>query len=360
MKKKEKTEKKEQTKEVFVRISTLIYGVIIILAVLLGVLIVLSYTTSGTVNTAIGSSVSKFIPLPAAVVNYTNFIPMREVDENLQSLKYFYENQDYSSVGMRVDFSTEDGAKRLQMKKKQLLNKMIEDEAIRLLAKKHSIKVSSKDVDANVESKLAEYGTKDDVVKDLKKRYGWTLQDFKEKVVMPETYRKLLAEKVSSEIESQNGNAQEKIKSAQKKLSEGKDFKEVAKEFSEGSSAVEGGEIGWVKKAQLIPQLGEKIFSLNYDEKQIVESDLGYHIVDVEDMKKEDGEDVLKIRQIFVKKCSFADWLAEQMKLMSIKIPLKGLYWDSSSSGVEFSDEGMKNFEKQTRENYQGDASIYF
>ena len=75
------------------------------------------------------------IPLPAAVVKYTNFISIREVNDDLEALQSFYEKQDFSSVGMRVDFSTQDGEKRLQIKKKQLLNKLIEDRVVDILVK---------------------------------------------------------------------------------------------------------------------------------------------------------------------------------------------------------------------------------
>ena len=350
----------KEEKKISVRVSTVIYSLIILLVLILGGFVVFAYVSGGKTGNAVGSAVSNFIPLPAAVVNYTNFISVREVNDDLRALQAFYENQDFSSVGMRVDFTTDEGEKRLQIKKKQLLNKLIEDRAVEIIAKKRGVSVSASEVDSSVEKKLAEYGSKETVVSDLKSRYGWTLDDFKEKVVMPVMYREALAKKMKDEILANQNEAKAKIEKAQKEITSGKDFTEVAKVYSEGKSAQDGGEIGWVKKSQLVPQLGEVVFSSKFDEKDVIQSDLGFHLVDIEDMKKEDGEDVLRVRQIFVKTPTFADWLADQMKLMSVSVPLRGFYWDEQNLGVEFSDQTMKDFELQEKDNFKGDASIYF
>jgi len=351
---------KEDEKKVLVRVSTMIYSLIIILAVIFVAFVVFAYFSKSKTGIAVGNAVSNFVPLPAAVVNYTNFISIREVNDDLETLQSFYEKQDFSSVGMRVDFSTQDGEKRLQIKKKQLLNKLIEDKVVDILVKKRGVAVSTADVENSIEKKLNEYGNRESVISDLQSRYGWTLDDFKTKVVMPGMHREALAENVKDELLSQQKNAKTKIEKAQKEIAEGKDFSEIAKLYSEGESAKNGGEIGWVKKAQLVPQLGEAVFSSKFDEKEVIQSDLGFHLVDVEDVKKEDGEDVLRVRQIFVKTPTFANWLADQMKLVSVSVPLKGFYWDKETAGVEFSDQTMKEFELKEKEDFKGDASIYF
>ncbi len=62
----------------------------------------------------------------------------------------------------------------------------------------------------------------------------------------------------------------------------GKPFQELAKEYSEGSEAKEGGEMGWVERGQLLGEIDEKIFSLKVGEvTDPFKSSLGFHIFQV-------------------------------------------------------------------------------
>ncbi|MCX6765959.1 MAG: peptidylprolyl isomerase [Candidatus Moranbacteria bacterium] len=342
------------------KISTVFYALIIAIAayfVLIGILIY-GFGTSNKLT----KFTAKYVPYPAAVVNQKNFITIDALRSNLQSIKSFYENQDFSSIGMRVDFSTEDGKKRLQIRERGLLNKMIEDEAIEILARRNGIIITAEAADQNVERKLEEYGNKEEVENRLSRLYGWTLSDFKEKIVKPAMYREELEKMVLSQKKEEfSREAREKIEKAADLLSEKKDFAEVANSYSQGLTAGEGGELGWFRKNQLIPELADLIFSLQKGKRSdIIESSLGYHIVEVENRKVENGEELVKIRQIFARKKTFADWLGEEMGKMRILIPLKDYYWDSQRLLVEFKDAGMREFEKDVRENFQGDASIIF
>ncbi len=59
----------------------------------------------------------------------------------------------------------------------------------------------------------------------------------------------------------------------------GKFFEELAKAYSEGSEAKEGGQMGWVEKGQLLGEIDEKVFSLEAGQvTEPIQSSLGYHI----------------------------------------------------------------------------------
>lgn len=175
--------KKKQIKSKTLFISLGIFLVILLIAVFVWVYV----SGSETKVRAFGEKVY----LPAAVISYTHFISMSEVADNLQSVKSFYENQDFSKIGYRVDFNTEKGKKNLKLKEKEILNKMVEDRVIEILAKKNGVNITKKLVDQNVSRKLKEYGTQEAVKENLKKQYGWTLEDFKEKVVTPSMYAEI-------------------------------------------------------------------------------------------------------------------------------------------------------------------------
>lgn len=343
-----------------IKVSTLLYACATILFMIVGIMSVLAYGTQTKIGAKIASSVSRTVPFPAAIVDWKSIVLTSDVKSNLASLEKFYATQDFATEGLRVDFTTESGIKRLKIKEREIIDKMVEDKAIEILAKKQGISISRKDAEQSVSQKLNEFGTADEVKADLAKSYGWSIDDFKERVVLPSMYADALAQKVSVE-QLDNSQAKEKIKQAQGELEAGKEFAEVVRKYSEGSSKDVGGELGWVKKQQIAPELGEVLFgSQSMQKNGIIESSIGFHIVEIENRKKEDEQDVLQIRQVFVAKKTFADWLTEKKKQMRIFIPLSGFVWDSNAGMVDFRDEEMRTFEKDQRSKAQGDASIMF
>lgn len=301
------------------------------------------------------------IPYPEAIMGYQHLITFNDVEDNLKAVKSFYENQNFSSIGLRVDFSTDDGKKRLKIKEKEILNKMIEDFAVEKIAKKSGVKITEDDANQEMSRVLKEYGTEDLTREKLNDLYGWTLEDFKQKVVKPDMYRKEL-EKIYEKDDKLNEQPRQKIEDAMKDLKTNNDFPRTAKKFSEGASATEGGELGWLKKDQLIMEIADAIIVLKKgDRSEILESSLGFHIVEMEDLKKgENGENLFKIRQIFVAKETFADWLGEKMKGISVVVLAKDFVWNKNSLIVEFNNADLKSFEENVSKDSQGDASVIF
>jgi len=66
------------------------------------------------------------------------------------------------------------------------------------------------------------------------------------------------------------------------KLEEGQEFSELAKEFSIGSSASSGGDIGFISKGTLMPEIEDKLFILDPGEvSEIISTERGFHIFKV-------------------------------------------------------------------------------
>ncbi|HBP01535.1 MAG: Peptidil-prolyl cis-trans isomerase [Candidatus Moranbacteria bacterium GW2011_GWE1_49_15] len=336
----------------------------LILSVLFAAGVGIIYFVSPDENTPLGRFVGRF-SYPAAVIDGKSVVYTSQVDENLEAVKNFYEREDVSKTGMRADFSTEEGRKRLKIKEKEILNKIIEDKAIEILAKKEKIVVTKEDVDKAVDGELEKYGNKKEVSENMQNLYGWNIEQFKTKIVAPGIYSQELRRIISAELESDEG-AREIIGKAKRELDNGTDFSEVARMYSQGSSAQDGGEFGWIAKEQLVAEVAEKIFGgdfpVNPDKKktEIIESPLGFHIIKVEEMKKENGTDLARIKQIFARKKTFGDWLEERMKEMNINVLDKEYQWDKENGIVIFKDEGMRNFEKETYEKWEGDISVMF
>jgi peptidyl-prolyl cis-trans isomerase C len=82
--------------------------------------------------------------------------------------------------------------------------------------------------------------------------------------------------------------ANKKIKDIQKKLEAGEDFALLAKEFSEGPSNINGGDLGYFKRGQMVKPFEDAAFKLIPGEvSDIVETRFGYHLIKVVDKKPE-------------------------------------------------------------------------
>lgn len=339
-----------------VKWSVLLVSFLIIAAVGLVAIGVMIYGFG--VNNGITRVATKLLPYPAAMVGYREWITISELNEDLNSIRNFYEKQDFAGLGLRVDFSTNDGKKRLKVRERELLNKMVEDRIIGMLLKENGAKVTKEAIDQEVSRKLDEQGSWKSTQEKLEKLYGWTLEDFKEKIVRPDLYRKKLAEIFETRYSS-NGEKKKKIEAALRALADKKSFADVTREYSEGTTAKDGGKMGWFKKEHLLPGLAEKVFSLEAGKtSEIVETELGFHIAKVEERRKENGEEIIRMSQIFVNKNNFADWLGKKMKERKVSITIKEYYWDKEKLIVQFRDKGLQDFENKIINEFQGDTSV--
>ncbi|MFZ2154281.1 MAG: peptidylprolyl isomerase [Candidatus Moraniibacteriota bacterium] len=300
------------------------------------------------------------VGLPAVVIDKVNFLSIGEINRNLSSIRRFYETQDFSATGARFDFSTEDGKRRLKIRERALINKMIEDRAIEILAQQRGIKISTKAVKDNVDRKMHEYGNQDLIESNLAKLYNWTITDFEDKVVRPSLYKDELEKWVGeNDGASQNNQAKGDASVANERLVSGEDFDKLAKEISEGGTAETGGKLGWFMAEQISSEIREKVIALNKGQvSDILESSLGYHIIKLTETKETDGVKLYEISQIYFPKMSFALWLDKKIKGMQISVWLSEYKWNRESGLVEFKDGSMVEFEKKSLDQAQKDAAL--
>lgn len=340
------------------KITTVIYAVAVFTGACLIITGILIYGFD--INNQFIRYAEKIVPYPAAVVGTAGFVSTIDLENNLQAVKRFYENQNFSDAGLRVDFSTDNGKKRLLVKRKEILNKLIENKVIEKLADERGISITDGAVAQAVDQQITRYGNKNEVLNNLQKLYGWNLDDFRKKLVKPDLYQAAL-EKNIAENDPEVAKSRQKAQAALDSLNNRMDFAEAVKKYSEGDSAKNGGDLGWFGASQMLPQLASAAFNLARNETSgIIESPLGFHILALDDKKSENGEDKVKIRQIFVKKQVFGDWLLIQEKSIKISIPLKGFFWNKENGEVEFADSTMREFEKELQINSAGDASVMF
>jgi len=130
---------------------------------------------------------------------------------------------------------------------------------------------------------------------DLKAFYDSHPESFKE----PEQVRArhILINVDSGADESTKAEARNKIKEIQERLQKGEDFAALAKEFSEGPSGKNGGDLGFFKRGQMVKPFEEAAFALLPGKvSDLVETRFGYHLIKVIDKKPESTVDYEKVR----------------------------------------------------------------
>ena len=81
---------------------------------------------------------------------------------------------------------------------------------------------------------------------------------------------------------------EEEVQVILEQLKAGGDFSEIAKEKSTGSSAAQGGDLGYLTKGTVIPEVEEKIFALEIEElSEVVKTDSVFNIFKITEKKPE-------------------------------------------------------------------------
>jgi peptidyl-prolyl cis-trans isomerase SurA len=102
---------------------------------------------------------------------------------------------------------------------------------------------------------------------------------------------------------STEGKSPEEIASVQKKAEDlrnrvmkGDDFNEIAKRYSEGSTAKDGGDLGTFKQSELAPQLEEVVFKMDKGQiTDVIQTKTGFEVLKVENHYKAGLQPVDKV-----------------------------------------------------------------
>jgi peptidyl-prolyl cis-trans isomerase SurA len=189
-------------------------------------------------------------------------------------------------------------------------------------AKKLKVEVEVKDVDGAIENIKKQNLITDTELKEQLKKENIDFKDFREGIrvgmirsrvlartisqdvsfndkSLQEYYKEHVADFVAEEyrlqqifISGQRPSAQSRANEAIQSLSAGKPFGEVARDFSDEPSREQDGDIGFVKKEELLPELRDAIKLLipgSYT--RIVQTPYGFHILKLNEVKKGEPAD---------------------------------------------------------------------
>lgn len=100
-------------------------------------------------------------------------------------------------------------------------------------------------------------------------------------------------ERMKTEIEAQHilVTDEDEAKDIKKKLDNGEDFEELAKEFSTDSSAEDGGKLGYFSAGKMVKEFEDTAYNMEVDTiSDPVQSNFGFHIIKVTDKRDTEVE----------------------------------------------------------------------
>lgn len=262
-------------------------------------------------------------------------------NKKLVFVKWDIENQ-YGDKIWSIDV---DGKTYLQRVQEAVLDQIIDEEIIVQSMKQEGIKVDPEEVqqeyDAYKESvkdskEWNEFLEKNKIDEDFIKQQIETniyLQRFQEKVIQDLNLSDEALEKYYNEHKEDYKDVQvqashilvkteKEAKEILEKIKAGEDFAELAKKYSQDSSAANGGDLGYFGKGMMVSEFEEAAFSLNPGEiSDPVKTKYGYHIIKVTDKKEEQKsfEDVKEnVKYTLVQKA-----ISDELEKMKSKVEIK-------------------------------------
>ncbi len=132
---------------------------------------------------------------------------------------------------------------------------------------------------------------------DIKTRYEENIEDYKD-----EEKRRASHILIKISEEKDEAAARKEIDDIAKKVAEGGDFAELAKEFSQDFSSEKGGDLGFAGRGVMESAFEEAIYALAKvgDVSGVVKTQLGFHLIKLMDIQEESVRPLASVRQDIV------------------------------------------------------------
>ncbi|MFH1552816.1 MAG: peptidylprolyl isomerase [Candidatus Omnitrophota bacterium] len=295
---------------------------------------------------------SACVPESAAVVDKVIVV----VNEEVLTQREFDRMFAPTKRNLEANFKGEELQSRLEMERKGLLEQLVATKLIISLAKKEKIEIDEEELQKNIGIIKANFKTEEEFLQELNAK-GTNLTEFEREIREQMLAQKFVEKEVSSKIvippyevrdlydnnkeklvapdvvkvrgimirknEGSSGDAdRKKMEEIVGELKKGKDFATLASERSEGPYAKNAGDMGYIPRGELPPELEGVIFALKKGEiSDIIESQVGYHVFLAEDVQQgrslefNEVSDYLK-NELYKKKIreNMIKWIEEKRK----------------------------------------------
>jgi peptidyl-prolyl cis-trans isomerase C len=249
----------------------------------------------------------------AAVVNGEE-IPMSRLEQQVRNYQQQMMQQGQQPQGMQ-----------LSQLRRQALESIINTEVLYQVARNEGFEATEEQIESEIDSMKQRFGGEQQFQGVLQQQ-GMSEASLRENISRYYTIQKFIEERFGSEVsisdeeaqnfynentdsfkqqeqvrashilievkedasEEQQEQARATLQEVQQKLEEGAEFSELAREYSEGPSAKNGGDLGYFGRGQMVKSFEEKAFAMQPGEvSDVVETRFGYHLIKVTDKKEE-------------------------------------------------------------------------
>ena len=291
-----------------------ILAVLVVVTLVFGVLVYQYKSEASIVR-----SVSGVIQYPVMRVN-GDFVSYHEYLFELASIKQYYKSQTGADGKPSIDFSTADGKSKLVEIKKQLMGQLKSDEITRQLIKKYKVKVTDKELTSQYNTLVNSAGGKDKLKDVLSKVYGWTPEDLKRKLKFQLEKQKLQTA-VTSDAKADTA-AKAKAQDVLNKINAGGDFAALAKQYSQDTTAANGGDLGFFGKGQMVKEFETAAFGQEPGKVSgLVKTQYGYHIIKTLEFNADKTQ--VHAAHILIKTVDFSEFTTEQINKAKVTTYLK-------------------------------------
>lgn len=288
--------------------------------------------------------VVQVLPYPVASVE-GSWIRLSDFWENVRSQKQFYETQDFSSVDREIDFSSEQGELQYLELQRVVLSRMIEDEIVKHEAAQFGIEVTMGELQQAVNQQLLEVGNRDTILSNIRDFYGWTIDDYAERFVLPQMYRERLEVALLDSEKVQSAPLKE-AEELHARLRRGADFAELARQESDDEATRDdGGDLGILRRSsdQLAGGQFDKVLFDELEEGEysgVLRSSLGYHILKVDERI---SRDEVRASHIIIAFETLDEWLLRNGPDIRANILFDEYVWDQEENVVQFTNPDFRN-----------------
>ncbi len=242
---------------------------------------------------------AEVLRIPVATVNgapilYTDYI------DDLNTLTRFYRDAE-QGVPSVTDEQISDMA----------ISRLVGLTMVQTIADTYGVKVAQEDIDAKKAELLANFANQAEAEQEVMNTYGWSLDTYLQKVVIPLIREEKTAAAFASstdkegeqyqsqevharhilfrvEQESEDATVKSQAQTVLDRVKKGDDFAELAKEFgSDGTSQV-GGDLGWFGRGVMVKEFEDAAFALEPGQvsSELVKTEFGYHIMKVDEKRE--------------------------------------------------------------------------
>lgn len=291
------------------RILTVVLIVIVAIALLIAGAYWMIYRSPQ--ENAVKTTLKQSLPFPVARVD-EEWILLRVFEENVNTQAAFIQRQAQEQPEAGEPPS-------LQEIRTAELGYMTNQVLMKHLAAARGVAVTSTEVDAYfTETILPQASSEEEVRAVLLENYGWTLADFKEKVVTDAVLKTKLYKAVQEDPALETATRTKAEEVYAEVLKTDRQFSELAQEYSDDpGSAAQGGMLGFFGTGEMVPEFEAAAFALQIGEvSQPVKTQYGYHIIKVTD--RDDAAGTVEARHILIAFTTFDELLEEYKKAAQI------------------------------------------